>query len=204
MALGAILFCVTGAILFCVTPSSAHAQLPNCQSLLTFSYPNTTITGASPSAGGPYCGTDTWHICFNNLPPSCQVTATISPVSGSSIGVTVWMPTQGYNGRYLGTGNGGYAGSYFDSELAQGINDGFATANTDMGTSQCISSGVNAQLCAEFPQSWIDFGWRATSLMTQFSKALITAFYGFAPVLVFCRLLDGRPASLDGSATFSQ
>jgi len=160
---------------------AAHAQLPSCQSLLTFSYPNTTITGASSSPGGPYCAPDTWHLCFTNLPPSCQVTATMTPVSGSSISVTVWMPTQGYNGRYLGTGNGGYAGSIFDSELAQGINNGFATANTDMGMGQCLSYGVNAQFCTEFPQSWIDFGWRATYLMTQFSKALIAAFYGSPP-----------------------
>jgi len=160
---------------------AVHAQA-SCTSLLSFKYPNATITGVSSSSGGPYCGTDAWHICFSNLPPSCQVTATISPVSGSSIGVTVWMPTEGhYNGRYLGTGNGGYAGSYFDSELAQGINDGFATANTDMGTSQCVSYGVNAQLCAEFPQSWVDFGWRATSVMTQFAKALIKTFYGSSP-----------------------
>jgi hypothetical protein len=42
------------------------------------------------------------------------------------------MPTQRYNGRYLGTGNGGYAGGFFQSELAAGINNGFAAANTDM------------------------------------------------------------------------
>ena len=175
LALGATLFC--GAV---GAASGAQAQL-NCQSLLSFSFPNTTITSAASSPGGAYCGTDAWHICFNNLPPSCQVTATIAPVSGSSIGVTVWMPTQRYNGRYLGTGNGGYAGGYFDSELAQGINYGFATANTDMGMGPCLSYGLNAQFCAEFPQSWIDFGWRSTYLMTQFSKALIKTFYGSAP-----------------------
>jgi hypothetical protein len=32
------------------------------------------------------------------------------------------MPTTNYNGRYLGTGNGGYAGGFFFSELADGIN----------------------------------------------------------------------------------
>lgn len=78
----------------------AHAQV-SCTSLLSFKYPNATITGVSSSPGGAYCGTDAWHICFSNLPSSCQVTATISPVSGSSIGVTVWMPSrlQQANGR---------------------------------------------------------------------------------------------------------
>ncbi len=91
--------------------------------------------------------------------------------------------TQPYNGRYLGTGNGGYAGSYFYSELAQGINYGFATANTDMGTGGSVvppTDGISADGLVGHPEKWIDFGWRATSLMTQFSKALIQAYYGTA------------------------
>jgi feruloyl esterase len=173
-----------GAIVLCGTvafaTSTAHAQLA-CASLLTsFTYPNTTITGATSSTGGAYCAPDTWHLCFTNLPPSCQVTAQMTPTPDSTINVTVWMPTQGYNGRYLGTGNGGYAGSYFQSELAQGINNGFATANTDMGTSP-YADGVSADGLAGHPEKWVDFGWRATYLMTQFSKALITAFYGAPP-----------------------
>ena len=122
----------------------AHAQINNCESLLTaFKFPNATITGAVSSNGGAYCAPDTWHLCFTNLPPSCQVTAQLTPTPDSDINVAVWMPmpgnnTQPYNSRYLGTGNGGYAGSYFYSELAQGINNGFATANTDMGTAGSV------------------------------------------------------------------
>ena len=181
----AVLSC--GAVV--IAAPVAHAQLPSCESLLTsFTFPNATITGAVSSNGGPYCAPDTWHLCFNNLPPSCQVTAQLTPTSDSTINVAVWMPMPGnnvqpYNGRYLGTGNGGYAGSYFYSELAQGINDGFATANTDMGTGGAVvppTDGVSADGLVGHPQKWIDFGWRATHLMTQFSKALIKAYYGAA------------------------
>jgi len=90
--------------------------------------------------------------------------------------VRVWMPTQRYNGRYLGTGNGGYAGGFFFSELADGINRGFATANTDMGA--VLAAGVNADAMVGHPERWKDFGWRATHLMTTFSRALIASFYG--------------------------
>jgi len=76
-------FC--GAVMLAMP--AAHAQtspLVNCESLLTsFKFPNTTITGATLQPGGPYCGTDTWHVCFSNLPPSCQVTAEMTPTSDS-------------------------------------------------------------------------------------------------------------------------
>ena len=86
------------------------------------------------------------------------------------------MPTTNYNGRYLGTGNGGYAGGFFFGELADGINRGFATANTDMGTFP--ASNLNGDVLVGHPEKWKDFGWRATHLMTTFSQALINAFYG--------------------------
>jgi feruloyl esterase len=148
----------------------------SCASLSTFSYPNTTINSASLQPGGPYVAPDAWHLVFTNLPPYCDVSATINPTADSSINVHVWMPTTNYNGRYLGTGNGGYAGGFFFSELADGINRGFATANTDMGTAP--AAGVNADVLVGHPEKWKDFGWRATHLMTTFAQALINAFYG--------------------------
>src|SRR5262249_47617009 len=59
---------------------------------------------------------------------------------------------------------------------ADGINRGFATANTDMGATG--AAGVNGDALIGHPEKWKDFGWRATHLMTIFSKALINAFYG--------------------------
>jgi feruloyl esterase len=148
----------------------------SCASLSTFSYPNTTINSALSQPGGPYVAPDAWHLVFTNLPPYCEVFATIKPTADSSINVRVWMPTKNYNVRYLGTGNGGYAGGFFFSELADGINRGFATANTDMGTAP--AAGVNADVLVGHPEKWKDFGWRSTHLMTTFAQALINTFYG--------------------------
>jgi Tannase and feruloyl esterase len=163
-----------------ILAAPARAGTPtSCESLTAFSFPDTTINSATSMPGGPYVAPDVWHLAFTNLPPSCQVSATIKPTSDSNINVQVWMPTQRYNGRYLGTGNGGYAGGFFQSELAAGINNGFATANTDMGTSP--ADGISADALVGHPEKWKDFGWRATHVMTTFSKALIAAFYGNAP-----------------------
>jgi feruloyl esterase len=157
-------------------PPAAAGTPTSCESLLTFGFPDTTINAAASQPGGPYVAPDAWHLVFANLPPYCLVSATIKPTSDSTINVQVWMPMQRYNGRYLGTGNGGYAGGFFQSELAAGINNGFATANTDMGTSP--SDGVSADALVGHPEKWKDFGWRSTHLMTLFAKALIQAFYG--------------------------
>ena len=158
-----------------VRPAAAGTPT-SCASLSTFAYPSTTINSASSNRGGPYVAPDAWHLAFTNLPPYCDVSATIKPTSDSSINVHVWMPTTNYNGRYLGTGNGGYAGGFFFSELADGVNRGFATANTDMGTAP--AAGVNADVLVGHPEKWKDFGWRATHLMTTFAQALINTFYG--------------------------
>lgn len=160
--------------------SSAHAGTPtSCESLKNFKYADTTINSAQSQPGGAYVGSDAWHLVFTNLPPYCEVQATIAPTPDSSIGVRVWLPTARYNGRYLGTGNGGYAGGYFVSVLADGINRGFATANTNMGATG--AAGVNGDTLIGHPEKWKDFGWRATHLMTTFSKALINTFYGDPP-----------------------
>jgi len=165
------------SLMLVLLADTANAGTPaTCESLTNFKFADTTINSATSYPGGAYVAPDAWHLAFTNLPPYCEVVATIAPTPDSSIGVRVWMPTQRYNGRYLGTGNGGYAGGYFQSELADGINRGFATANTDMGATG--AAGVNGDALIGHPEKWKDFGWRATHLMTTFSKALINAFYG--------------------------
>src|SRR5688572_3920754 len=41
-----------------------------------------------------------------DLPSFCRVTAVISP----AIRFEVWLPLEGWNGKFQGTGNGGYNG----------------------------------------------------------------------------------------------
>jgi feruloyl esterase len=157
-------------------PRAGAGTPTSCESLTSFRHPDTTINAAQSQSGGAYVAPDAWHLVFTNLPPYCEVQATIAPTPDSAIRVRVWMPTQRYNGRFLGTGNGGYAGGFFFSELADGINRGFATANTDMGATG--AAGVNGDALVGHPEKWKDFGWRATHLMTVFAKALVTTFYG--------------------------
>ena len=43
-------------------------------------------------------------------PAFCRVAATISPVPGSTIKIEVWLPVEGWNGKFVGVGNGGFSG----------------------------------------------------------------------------------------------
>jgi len=68
----------------------------------------TSITAAERVAAGTYTAPD--GEVFTNLPAFCRIAATLTPTSDSNIKIEVWMPFSGWNGRFLGTGNGGIGG----------------------------------------------------------------------------------------------
>lgn len=111
-------------------------------------------------------------VSSGNLPAFCRVALRIRPSDDSDIRVEVWLPRANWNGRLLGTGNGGSAGRIVTSALAAGVRRGYAVANTDLGT------GPDPELWVNHPERWKDFGYRATHEMTVAAKAIIAAYYG--------------------------
>lgn len=108
---------------------------------------------------------------LEELPDIFTVSIVLRPSATSFIRVELWLPAENWNGRFLGTGNGGSAGNIVWGFLADGVKKGYATANTDLGTSPHADSLVGDS------QRWADFGHRATHLMTTVSKKLIELFY---------------------------
>jgi feruloyl esterase len=107
------------------------------------------------------------------LPAFCRINLTMSPESGSAIGVEIWLPATGWNGRFLGTGNGGGAGKLsLGNPMTQNLQRGFAVANTDLGTAP------NALAAIGQPARWRDFGYRANHEMARAARTFIKAFYG--------------------------
>jgi hypothetical protein len=106
---------------------------------------------------------------------------TATPTPDSLINIELWMPTDSWNGRFEGTGNGGYAGTVALSvpAMISGLKSGFAVASTDMGTAP--SSNNDGDALAGHPEKWVDFGSRATHLMTTLSKQTMAAYYGAGP-----------------------
>jgi feruloyl esterase len=157
------------------TPAGAAA----CMSLSRLRLPDTTITAAQPVAAGPYTAPDTGEVL--NLPAHCRIAATLTPTSDSSIKIEVWMPYSAWNGRYLGTGNGGIGGRIVYgslSGLAYWLALNYAVANTDMGTSLAVTDPAGALALIDHPEQQIDFATRSTHLMTVRAKQIIKAFYG--------------------------
>jgi feruloyl esterase len=128
-----------------------------------------TITDVQDVAGGTFTMPN--GKTENNLPAFIRVAITSKPTTDSYIRIEVWLPKEGWNQRFMGTGNGGGAGSISYGSLVAGLKRGFAVANTDMGTSP------NAYECTGHPEKWIDFGYRATHEMTIAAKALIHVYY---------------------------
>lgn len=109
---------------------------------------------------------------FERLPKLCAVRFVMRPSPVSFIRAELWLPVENWNGRFLGTGNGGSAGRISYEALADGVREGYAVANTDMGTSPNVDDLIGE------PERWADFGHRATHLMTTVSKELLERFYG--------------------------
>src|SRR5215211_1864342 len=63
----------------------------------------------------------------------CRVTAVLTPSSDSHIEIEVRMPVEGWNGKFLGVGNGGWAGSISTGAMLAALQEGYATASTDTG-----------------------------------------------------------------------
>lgn len=115
-----------------------------------------------------------WIAAANALPAFCEVQATINPAPGSNIGVVYRLP-EGWNGKILGIGGGGWAGNVRIEAAADGLKRRYATAQTDGG-----HPGTNMwdNGWASNPASATDFAYRAIHLMTVNGKAVVATYYG--------------------------
>src|SRR5215831_1517290 len=161
--------------IFACAPRTASAAAKTCESLAQLALPNTKITSAQAVTTGELILPGR-PASIKGLPPFCRVAATLTPSADSDIRVEVWFPLTGWNGKYRGEGNGGFAGSINFGALAEEIKLGYATAGTDTG-----HTGSDARWALGHPEKVIDFGWRAIHEMTVTAKAIIRNFYGDPP-----------------------
>jgi len=135
------------------------------------------------------------------LPAFCYVGLVVSSNANpaqSQIQIAIGMPEgSAWNGRFVGTGNGGFAGSISVDSIALYVAQGYATANTDLGSgilfncsSRYCGSAEGAQAANgsaklgglyKDPAALRDFGYGAIHLMTLAGKQLVLAYYGQAP-----------------------
>jgi feruloyl esterase len=115
---------------------------------------------------------------YKALPAFCRVAAVARPTADSDIKIEVWLPLTGWNGKFQGVGNGGFAGSIGYAGLAIAVLTGSAGGGTDTGHTG--GAGDSAWALGH-PEKIVDFGWRGVHTMTDLSKTVVQAFYS-APV----------------------
>ena len=141
-----------------------------CESLIAALGAGAKGTVVSHVSGGSFAADGT---VWNGLPDFTRVEYTAKPGKRSYIRNEIWLPdAEKWNGRFVGLGNGGMAGSIRYDRLTVFLRAGYACANSDLGTSAGKFCGVGN------PDVYADFGWRATHIMTEDAKALIRVRYG--------------------------
>src|SRR5215831_12749714 len=158
------------------------AQQTSCDSLKTLSVPNTKITAVEFVPAGPFRtqGSRGQQQTGPQLPAHCRVAAVLTPSTDSHIEMELWLPTDGWNGKFLAVGNGGWAGNIETGAMATALSKGYATASNDTG-----HKGGSASFAVGHPEKVVDFGYRSMHEMAIQSKALIQAFYNRGPQLSY-------------------
>ncbi len=170
----------------------AAAQAVSCEILKTVGLEGATINSAETVGPGAFIPPAADTIApaaqreravqaFKELPTFCRVAVTFKPAPDSDIKVEVWMPASGWNGRFLGVGNGGWGGEINYNSLAGALRQGFATGSSDMGTGGFSAPNRSTWTVLESDDRLNDFGFRSTHLMTVAAKTLIQAFYEAPP-----------------------
>jgi feruloyl esterase len=152
-----------------LVPVAAHAV--SCEDLAKQSVSGFQVTSVTSVKPGAFAEPASLQL-HPDLPAFCRVVATAKPTADSNIGIEVWLPASGWNGKFLAVGSGGWGGAIAYDAMGDGLKRGYATAATDDG-----HRGGGAEFIVGHPEKLVDFAYRAEHEMTVRAKALIKAFY---------------------------
>lgn len=174
-ALAALSACAAVQPAFAQGATQADAQ---CAALADLFLPDTRITLAQairpnptysvPGTERPQRGPVTVNV------PFCRVAGTVTP----AVQFEVWLPLDGWNGRFVGLGIGGFSGAIAYDQLAQMVAGGYAVGSTDNGH-QGSDPRFALKPDGTFNEQTVgDWAHRAMNEMTVKSKQVVAAFYG--------------------------
>ena len=162
--------------------SVALAAADSCAGLTSLSLAHTTINSAvvapAETVQPPIPGL--------GLPPApvvatCRVHATVTtPGADDRIGVDVWMPVSGWNGRFQGVGGSAFLAGhpYF---MVGAVDAGYAAAVTDAGNTASSPFDGSFALDSNGQLNWPlikDFAYRGVHDLAVVGKAVTAAYYG--------------------------
>lgn len=106
------------------------------------------------------------------------------PGQNDTINVQVWLPSDNWNGRFIGTGGGGYAAGFFNSSLGFEVARGYAAASTDAGHDlNALTAEGWALLSPGNVNMYLlqDFATVSLNDMAAMGKAITQNYYGSIP-----------------------
>jgi hypothetical protein len=162
--------CAAFVLAMAVAVSQASgATARTCESLSSVAIPNTTIDSTVVDPGNA------------TTPASCRIQLTAThPPAGDHITIWIWLPLEGWNGRFQGTGGGGFSGGS-PNNLPGPLRAGYATGATDTGNPAGDGSFA---LTPEGRLDWQrirDNAYLGIHEMTVAGRTLTETFYGKAP-----------------------
>ncbi|HVY35439.1 MAG TPA: tannase/feruloyl esterase family alpha/beta hydrolase [Caulobacteraceae bacterium] len=164
---------VLAAGLWALAAQGAQAQsVDRCAQLKSASISGLSVTSAEAVSGQP-----SWSAprqpSYNGTvsAPFCRVQGMIE----GRIGIEVWLPPAArWNHRLLGAGVGGDAGVFNYTDMARGVQAGYAAASTDSGHKVSNLHWMLDPVAVE------DYSQVAEHRMTEAAKSLVSVFYGQA------------------------
>ena len=198
-AIGAALLGSAGMLAW-APPAMARTKAEDgaarCAALARLVLPDTIVASATYVAAGPYTGPDADAGGVKvEMPAHCRVIGKIRPAPRSNIGFEVWLPAAGWNGKFQGAGNGGFAGDItYRGGLVEGVARGYAVASTDTGHA---ATGLTADWAVGNVDAQIDYGHRGIHMTAVTAKKIVAAYYGRKPRLsIFSSCSNGGRQAL--------
>ncbi|UBU11361.1 tannase/feruloyl esterase family alpha/beta hydrolase [Nonomuraea gerenzanensis] len=115
-----------------------------------------------------------------DVPAHCAVTVTLThPGVGDHAKVQVWLPEQGWTGRFQAVGGSAFAAGDYGAALAGAVKTGYAAATTDAGVSTYIDTRWALTGDGEVDKPLLkNFADRSQHEMTLVAKQVIDKVYG--------------------------
>lgn len=110
--------------------------------------------------------------------PTEQGVCIVEGYTAPQVGFRLYLPEQSWNEKFIQIGSGGHSGYMSDDACAAAIAKGYACLVTDMGHK---GTGLDSQWARNNMQARMDWGYRATHVVTVSAKVIIGEYYGRGP-----------------------
>lgn len=165
-------------LLLAFLPTGRAPAATPCADLARGTVADTAIISAAPvAAGSRFADPERGPVALDRA--VCRIVARVSTRPGERVGIELWMPLSGWNGRLEGLGSGGFGGVIFYAALAEAVARGFAAVTTDTGHVGGTRGRIGAVLgWARDPVQLRDWGHASVHVMTLAARRLVAGFYG--------------------------